>query len=436
MANLTPTPDQASIAGACSQAQAGDVVIIPKGETLIGTGGSSILVDGPFTVQGADRGGSVIQLAADGPTGTSGVFKLTGGAGCIVENLTILPAPNVAPFSVAGKNGSRISKINYNPAEDAIVAYFAYYSGVYGVIDSSRIVGGAGNNELVFARGPVNSWQTPSSMGTEDAVYIESCQFDGPGYVCDANANSRMVVRYCDILGAMKVDGHGKASNSPARGVRHFECYRNHWTDIESWYMLCSEMRGGTGTFFDNIADHPLGAAAYFEDYAYQGLWPNFGDVYQTPKNYPIPDQIGSGMDGGPREPFYAWNNFVNGKPWVRALKAIAPGAIALYNQQMSTPPVLFTAGFTEDDIVKEGRDFFSDMTPGQINVFRGSTKAMLASKPTLVGQGWLATDQGGGWNTKPAPNNEQGTLNTWNGTTWAPKYTPYQYPFFPDAAA
>lgn len=429
--NLTPTPDQASIAGACAQAKAGDVVILPAAPILLGKGGASILVDGPFTVQGADRAGTEIQLAPDGPTGTSGVFRITGGSGAVVENLTILPSPNVAPFAVAGQNGSRISKVNYNPAGDPVVSYFAYYGGVYGVIDGSRIVGGGGNNELVFVRGPVNSWQTPSSMGTADAVYIESCQFDGEGYLCDANSNSRMVVRFCDILSDMKVDGHGKASNSPPRGVRHFECYRNHWSCMKGWYVLAAEFRGGTGVFIDNVADLAA-SAAYFEDYGYQGLWPNLGNVYMTPKNYPIADQVGNGMDGGPREPFYAVNNLAGGKPWLRSLKTPAAAAIALYNQQMSAPGIPFTAGFTENSVVMEGRDLMSDMSGLPVpNCGRGTYKTMLASKPTLLGQGWWVTDQGS-WNQSAAPGNVQGQLYAWNGASWALKWTPYQFPFFP----
>jgi hypothetical protein len=426
MANLTPTPDQTSVAGALGQAKGGDTVTLPAQAVLVGSKGTSLTVPAGVTLQGV--AGTSLIMAPDGPGGTNGVIRIAGGTGTVVRNFSIIPAQNVSPFSISGASGSRISQINYNPQGASVVAYFAYYGGVYGTIDNCVITGGAGNNELVFTRGPADSWQTPNSMGTDQTVLIEDTIFGGQGYVCDANSNARMCVRYCDILGNMKVDGHGKASNTPPRGVRQFECYRNHWSDLWGWYILCSEMRGGTGVFFDNTADHPLGAAAYFEDYGYQSIWPNLGNVFMTPKNYPIPDQVGNGMDGGPREPFYAWNNFVNGKPWARSLKTPNPGAIALYQQQMGSP----TATFTENDIIKEGRDFFSDMSGLPVpNVGRGTTKAMLASKPTTVGQAWLATDQGT-WNSISAPNNEQGVLNLWSGTAWAPKYTPLAYPFYP----
>jgi hypothetical protein len=416
MATLTPTPDQTSIQGACNQANPGDTVQLPDSGFLIGENGVPLTVTKPITVTGADRAASVMVLAGNGPTG--GAVQNTGGA--TISNLSVIPAAGVPAFSISGKGGSRLTGINYNPGMDAAVAYFAVYGGVYGCIDNCRIIGGAGNNELIFARGPLNSWQTPNSLGTDQCVLVESCLFDGPGYVCDANSNARMTVRYSTILGNMKVDGHGLASNTPPRGVRQFECYRNHWTNTQGWYVLASEMRGGTGVWFDNVADHPLGASAYFEDYGYQGLWPNFG-AFQTPKNYPIRDQIGNGMDGGPREPFYAWNNLSGGKPWQRSLKTPAPAAIALYGQP-----------FAETDIIKEGRDLFSDMSGLAVpNVGRGTTAAMHASKPTLVGQGWLATDQGQ-WNTLPAPNNQQGVLNVWNGAIWTPKYIPLRYPYYP----
>ena len=69
----------------------------------------------------------------------------------------------------------------------------------------------------------------------EVAVYVEDCVFSGQGYVCDANANARFVVRFNTVTGPMKVDGHGKASNSPdsyRRKNRRFPIpkWRPRWT--------------------------------------------------------------------------------------------------------------------------------------------------------------------------------------------------------------
>ena len=44
------------------------------------------------------------------------------------------------------------------------------------------INGGAGNDEWIMTRGPTNSWQTDSSLGSSSAIYIEDCTFNNCGY--------------------------------------------------------------------------------------------------------------------------------------------------------------------------------------------------------------------------------------------------------------
>jgi hypothetical protein len=205
----------------------------------------------------------------------------------------------------------------------------------------------------------------------------------------------------------------------------------------------------------------------YFEDYGYQGHWSNFSQIEQTPTNYPIHDQIGVGEDtsgefsgGAGSDPLYCWGNTAGGSPWLRVFKQpdTAPttgptdvlGAIPLYQQQISNPSYYFT----EDEIIREDRDLFTDLTVsytlnnatnyngypswsakggsptfnGTTGVGVGSTVQMNATTPTKTGVGFWCTDQGA-WNQSGSGG--QGEFYVWNGSAWVLKYTPYQYPFY-----
>ncbi len=105
------------------------------------------------------------------------------------------------------------------------------------------------------------------------------------------------------IAGAMKIDGHGLASNGdPAtgwRGVRRIEAYGNRWTYLGASTWTSFELRGGTNYAFNNYADTSHAGAAGFQlrDYGYLGMYGGFQHRYQTPYNYPLMDQVGRGQD-------------------------------------------------------------------------------------------------------------------------------------------
>jgi len=208
----------------------------------------------------------------------------------------------------ASANGFRITNIEYINRTVSVNGYFLY-SGAYGLVDNCSITGSSGSNELIFVRGPLDSWQTPSSMGGSANFFVENCEFNGAGYVIDCNSNGRCVVRYNTINGQMKIDGHGKASNTPPRGVRHMEIYNNHWT-AKAGYYTTIELRGGTARIFNNVSDTTQ-TTWQFREYAATNTWPNFNNRCQCPGDYPIDDQIGVGMDpkSPASEPVYAWNN-------------------------------------------------------------------------------------------------------------------------------
>jgi hypothetical protein len=221
----------------------------------------------------------------------------------------------------------------------------------------------------------------------------------------------------------MKIDGHGFASNTPARGVRHMEAYGNTWIGVAS-FARAFELRGGTGFFFDNT-DLTTGTGLDFlvNEYGAISQWPNFGNQYQTPANYPINDQIGVGMDpkAAHSEPMYLWNNKVGGGglDWIIKSDGVGAGAITL-----------FGSSFTMSDLIMADRDYFKQTVGGIFNgssgVGRGTAATMAGVTPTTTGVGFWVTDEAS-W--KASSPGTSGQLYKWSGSAWVLAYTPYTYP-------
>ncbi len=389
----------AHVQAAHDSASPGDTVQIPAGAATWGAGGAFLTVNKAILLEGAGIGVTTITLDDTASTGTIRV-----SAAAVVKGFTIVSAgasADTAGAIIATANGFRISDIQFEQVSENS-SYFLYAE-AYGLMDNCFIYGGSGTSELVFVRGPVDSWQTASSMGTADAMFIEDCYYAGSGYVCDGNDNSRMVVRGCEIHGPIKVDGHGYASNS-LRGVRQMEIYDNVWPD--AGYFTAIEVRGGTGMVFNNSA--PTAGAVqdwfFLTDYAYLFAVPNFGNVLQQPSDYPLKDQIGVGIDpkAAASEPLYLWGNTNSEGAWPRTLKEL-PGE---------------SEAATEREFIQANRDFFADAGfDDATGVTVGTLATMAGMTPVLTGYGFWATDDG------------TGKLYRWDGDSWALHYTPYEYP-------
>ncbi len=434
----TTDGSQADVSAAIAHASAGDTVSMPAGSFTWGTGATFVALNKAITLTGAGAASTTINFDPTSPNGQNAMIRIS--AKVHVRDFKIVGYVNCPPFSIATVDFGRISGITYDPGLAPNGAYFCIIAYGNGLFDSCNITGGAGNAELIFGRGYPESWQTATSLGAQyDNVFIEDCVFNGSGYVCDANSNARFVVRYCTINGPIKIDGHGLASNSPARGVRHMEVYGNTWTSNYE-FTTAIEMRGGSGMLFDNRTINQVASKNWFylTDYGYTGQWSNFGNTYQTPVNYPVKDQIGVGIDPkvAASEPMYLWNNRAASAKdagsasldWVLTWKDIPQAAIDLYRSQTGNP----AATFTMQDVIKADRDYFKHTHGAVFNGTSGvgiGTKAqMLAISPAAdkVGVGFWVTDEGE-WNALQA--GADGQLYTWNGTTWVLKYTPFSYP-------
>lgn len=330
-------------------------------------------------------------------------------------------------------------------------------------------------------------------MGTANAVYGENNNYNVQGYT-DLNSGARGVVRFSTISPTtgnyIKMDGHGYyTNNNPRQGVRHQEYYHLTWT-ASFGSNLGFDIRGGGGMVFGNRAVNA--PAFYLHDYGYLTTLGHWG-VYQTPLNYPLFNQIGTGQwveidvedlvayqrcqisfigdtdytaIGGPAspstsgssansqftatgpgtgtgrvyicpaaEPMYLWDNIKNTATtpavWTRTSEAIPNGARDLYRTQTGNPIITFT----QSDIIQANRDFFASagFDAGGTGVTSGLF-ADIGSAVGKTGQGYWATDMGT-WNTEndqvgtPGYQKGQGQLYVSNGTTWDLYYEPYTYP-------
>lgn len=283
------------------QSQPGDTIVLPAGSATWGNSsrpnaGITYIITNVTVVGQGDN--TVITLDNTGSTYAGGViacwaaatfkhFKIVG------SNVNPVTAFNISSYS-GFTNGFRISDITYiGGTSDAYFAFIA--SGITGgLFDNCRITGNSPSAELIVGRGPSNAWQAVNTVGTANNIFIEDCTFNNTGYVCDANANAQFVVRFCTINGVNKIDAHGMASNSPSRSFRNIEAYHNTFTAGGGGTWQDIEIRGGTGMVFNNSA-----SVGWFilTDYGYQAEWPNYNNLFQTPYNYPLGDQVGAGTD-------------------------------------------------------------------------------------------------------------------------------------------
>jgi len=442
---------------------------------------------------------TVITLDETGKTYANGVIAVWGAA--TFKNMKIIGASTapVTAFQICSYNNPttginftgdfRLTNITYEGHSDG---YFALItSGVdSGLIDHCRIGSSVGYAELIFARGPSNAWQSNNTLGGSNNIFIENNTFQTGGYVCDANANARVVVRYNIITGPQKIDGHGLASNSPARSFRHMEIYGNNWTATGGGTWADIEFRGGTGMIFDNTSNVGW---AFLHEYAYDSEpkpWYNLGFSGSsvthgtvTTITTPTPHGFKTGWPVWCEAPLGVVYGFYNVTvtspttftiPRVTTADEVANGVMtyktpydypikdqvgsgkdgsarepayvfnnkqggAAWARSLGTVCVdaitLYraqtentSATFTERDVIQSNRDFFADAGfDTSTGIQRGTKAAMLAYTPNVTGFGWWVTDEGS-WDTTKAANTS-GQLYTWNGSAWVLKYTPYTYP-------
>lgn len=403
----------------------GSIVYFPGGHTTVGAAGTRIVVPVGVTLSGDPDVPTILDMAVDSPGGagdyTTALIWLNSSA--TVRSLTINGPDAVNKIAIRTVNYANdwaVIDVNYNQYLTRNSYFVMVNYATRGLIARCSIVGGAGNSELIYGRGPDDAWNVPHTMGTADNVFIEDCTYNGQGYICDGNANARFVVRHCTAISNSKADGHGVWTNTPARGVRHMEIYNNTWQNTGNGPAI--ELRGGGGRVFNNTSTVASGATAthlLLTEYGVtNSTHGNFPD-YQTPADYPIRDQIGRGKYStlndwttATSEPVYLWGNRKGGLPWaLSANTAIPAAAQTRYAAQGGTPPFAWT------DIIQPDRDYFIEDAAftGASGVGIGTRDTMEGLTPTKTGVGfWITAED---------------AFYIWDGDSWVLDYEPYTYP-------
>lgn len=461
----TTDGSQSDVEAAITDADAADTINIPSGSFTWGASSNSVDIDKIITLSGAGPASTTIVISETSGDWTDGAIKILAAATLKSFTITGAAASAKTPISIGISNGWRVTDIVFDQDGSG---YFAY-AGTYGLFDNCTVTGNNGSSELIFTRGPTDSWQTADSLGGADNVFIEDCTFNGPGAATDFNSNGRGVVRFCTFNGTNKVDGHGLASNIPARGVRHVEVYQNNWTTTSAFWTAMA-IRGGSGFIWGNTA--PNSSSIRFELREYgctTNVNGNFEFTYQTPDNYPVGYQVGTGQDVNiaataitalqmvriatvgstdftaigassntvgiqfiatgagtgtgtvdytpATEPIYIWDTTRQGSQWPFSWAIIPQGAKDEYG-----------ADFTMEDIIADDRDYFREVASfdGTTGTGTGTASEMNAITPTLAGVGFWVTDEGE-WNSLNG--GADGRLYVWGGSSWDLEYTPYEYP-------
>ncbi len=260
---------ESDVAAAVGHAVVGDTVNIPScpsgvswtttltlnvAITLIGQGpGNTVLIDNVPKGNSSCSGAAPMFLI--NPTGTQpwrlGEFTLQGSA----PDTYICQAGHIS--TAGGSHAFRIDDINITNQQTVGIRT----SGdLWGVIDHNTFNASHKNGVLVEHNGwgnvgnyGDNSWAQPDTLGTQEAIYIETNIFNDSSAVgagCfDALAGARLVFRYnqCSFIAS-----HDTASGGRWRGIRQYEVYNNTFNDHGETINTVWEGRGGTGTYFNN----------------------------------------------------------------------------------------------------------------------------------------------------------------------------------------
>ncbi len=218
-----------------------------------------------------------------------------------------------------------------------------------GVIDHCVFTTGPdlGNFKALSVNGTSDgSWDTPLSLGTINAIFVEDCIFEyNFNYaIIDLAIGGRCVLRHNTIYNAY-VGSHGH--DSDPRAMISYEIYNNSFSRTIGGNMFTTiAFRGGTGVVYDNTVENKTGTYNSFIDLYYYCACPEHQTCgHETCTEYPCWDQPGRAPDADgdsiqDLEPVYEWGNTFAG----------GDGDISV-------------ADICEEvhEYIQEGRDFYND---------------------------------------------------------------------------
>jgi hypothetical protein len=256
------TCSRADVGAAVDQASAGDEVVIPEGTC---TWQVTLVIGTSISLRGANRATTVLR---DDVSKTNADYRATPLI--LVEasrvRLFEFTVEGVAPDPNNNNQGHvvfggdlrdvRADHLTFRSVNNSSLAFGGR---VTGVVDHCSFDLRSEQGILLYhdewdggAFGD-SSWASPSTMGTDQALFVEDCDFidraaTGAGAVV-ALGGARVVVRN-NLVVSDGVYGVGTDSSGRFRSVRHLEVYGNRFTTQSQFTAI--ELGGGTGVVFDN----------------------------------------------------------------------------------------------------------------------------------------------------------------------------------------
>ena len=113
-----------------------------------------------------------------------------------------------------------------------------------------------------------NQWETPLTLGTSLAVFIEDCTFSGNKHAVTSEMNSKVVFRYNvltdpNAASLAYTDCHGNPGGG-VRGSRSYEFYENTISHSSGYSYPAIRIRGGDGVIFNNTMTNFDATVIYF----------------------------------------------------------------------------------------------------------------------------------------------------------------------------
>jgi hypothetical protein len=420
-----------------------DVVIIPAGNC---TWSTRLVIQRGITLTGSGALATVITDGVAKSGGTSQLISVTTNepAQVRITNIWFKGGATGDPYNVGHiaihgtTKAFRVDNFKVTSPRSAFVRVFGH---AYGVVDSCQFEA-LGSSSQILSVTPGGwggsaygdgSWAERLYLGTEKAVYLESCNltttttaYANMAQLVDVLDGGRVVVRFNTISGGM-VSSHGTESGQRRRGMRSFEHYHNTMTPGPAQVGDAQfYLRGGTGVVFGNTASGSWNHRANFLNFRDSGPYTPWGQCNGSSGydgnvigGYPCVDQIGRGTSkhlngaatppaqwvGNGSDPAYAWNN---------------TGGTYSFSQ------------YANSKNIANNRDFYHDQSAsctagGACTSGVGSGTSLPTS--CTAGVAFWKTNDGGNWNTTNDVSNDGRLYKCTAPNTWTAWYTPYIYP-------
>lgn len=257
-----PTCSRADVGAAVDQASAGDEVVIPEGTC---TWQTTLVISRSISLRGANRATTVLRddVAKDNPDFRARHLILVEASRARLFEFTVegvAPDPNNNNHGHVVFDGDlrdvRADHLTFRSVNNTSLVFGGR---VTGVVDHCSFDLRSEQGILLYhdqwdggAFGD-SSWASPSTLGTDQALFVEDCDFidraaNGGGAVV-ALGGARAVVRN-NLVVSDGVYGVGTDSSGRFRSARHLEVYENRFTTGSQFAAI--ELAGGTGVVFDN----------------------------------------------------------------------------------------------------------------------------------------------------------------------------------------